>query len=172
MSIRFKEPKYKHLLNRNFRKIFSKSKNADVYLHLIEYSDAGSIHFDDVADSTGKSISVVKGAMRAARNEESIALALVDLGVQTKDIPPWFKTSKILKVKTRVKKKEEKSIEDKSTSLPGKLPVDLSQLNRARSTDCTSNGVLSGTTTARISPKSTGGDLRSESFGEHEELHD
>ena len=89
--------RYQYLLNRPLISRLSKSKYLHVYLYFIEFQDSSDIPFLEIARLTNADPHAVRALMRPATQNESIADALIELGVEPEDLPPWMKMSKSVK---------------------------------------------------------------------------
>ena len=90
--------RYQYLLKKGpLKSRHSKSKYLHVYLYFIEFQDSSDIPFLEIARLTNEDPTAVRALMRSATHNESIADALIELGVEPEDLPPWIKMSKSVK---------------------------------------------------------------------------
>jgi len=116
--------KYHHLLNKKFTRRITKSNYPNVFLYFIEFSDPDDIKYKAIASETNIPVHTIRSLSRPAKNNETIADGLVDLGVREVDIPEWFAISKNLRrMINEVKKRPQKvrarkipHIQEESTS--------------------------------------------------------
>lgn len=98
-------------MNRPLKSRNSKSKYLRVYLYFIEFSDPEDINYEEIAYETNLPVHTVRSLSRPAKNEASIADALLDVGVRARDIPSWFAASNTLKRMRKNAKKTSKEVQ-------------------------------------------------------------
>lgn len=115
----YREPKYKHLLHQNLRSSFTKSKNLNLHLYLIMYDDPETIPFDIIADRAGVKPNRIRALLRSV-NDPKLYLGLVDVGVDSRDIPHWYARPKFIK---KIRKSQARVSEETKVPSPDRTSV-------------------------------------------------
>ena len=134
--------KYPHLLNTKFTKRISKSIYPHIYLHFLEYENPLEIPFEEIARLTNEDPHAVRSCLRPATTNESIADALIELGVEAEDLPSWFKLSNSAK---RMRAKANKQRDVKPTRSEQDLEKKVARPARGRIVLFPSNGISPST---------------------------
>ena len=119
--------KYRHIIQ--WRRLSSKSKSKKpwLYIFFLDYEDPVNIPYFEISKDTGEKIDTFKGMKRAAMHNDTIALALVDIGVEADDIPRWFARNERLLPKRVKRSPDPKTIPVKvgiSPEVAQKYPYD------------------------------------------------
>jgi len=110
----YREPKYAYLLNHKLESSHTKSKNLNFHLFLIEYDDPEEIPFNTIAEVSGVEPNRIRALLRSV-NDPKIYLGLLDVGIESEDIPLWYARPKFIK---KIVKKAKAKVVEKEVKRP------------------------------------------------------